>query len=81
MPDEQREFLTEMFGQIAERFDAVDARFDDMEKGVNARFDKLEEKVDGVVRVNGVLIDSVADVNRRLGNVETRLGDIEGKLP
>ena len=76
-PDETRDFLTEMFGQIGDRFDGMELRFD----RVDGRLDKLESdvgqlktdvrrlegKVDQVVRENGVLIDAVADINRRLG--------------
>lgn len=66
-PDETRDFLNEMFSQIGERFDRVDARFDH----VDERTDQIEQKVDQrfeeLTVVNNSLIDSVADINKRLG--------------
>ena len=76
-PDETRDFLTEMFGQIGDRFDGMELRFDKLEADVSdlktdvdqlkTDVRRLEGKVDQVVRENGVLIDAVADINRRLG--------------
>ena len=66
-PDETREFLTEMFGQIGERFDGVDKRFD----RVDERMDQIEHKVDQrfeeLTVVTNSLIDAVADINKRMG--------------
>ncbi|WP_420437520.1 hypothetical protein [Candidatus Poriferisodalis sp.] len=73
-PDETREFLTEMFGQIGERFDGVEQRFD----GVDKRFDRVDERMDQIEHkvdqrfeeltvVTNSLIDAVADINKRMG--------------
>ena len=65
-PDGTREFLTEMFGQIGERFDTLESDIGERFDAVDQRFDRLDEKVDQVVRESGALIDAVADINKRL---------------
>lgn len=66
-PDETREFLTEMFSQIGERFDRVDERFDRVDDRMDQIKQKVDQRFEELTVVNNSLIDSVADINKRLG--------------
>ena len=63
---ELREYLDQRFDGVDQRLEGVDQRFDAVDRDLHV----LKVTVGGIKTETGALIDSVADLNRRVERLE-----------